>query len=194
MKRKTKADRMAEYEAFMGEDVYGVIPVEELDRMGFFDAPASTRHHGNYEGGLFDHSLEVAKQLVMLTDKLGLKWKTFNSPKVVGMYHDLCKCDLYVPLVDNYIVFHEDKTVDVEAVKYMYSPATTINGHGDKSLIFAMPHIKLTDEEIHCIRWHMGAYETDTKKWGFYGRAIAKYPNVLYTHVADMIASHIEGV
>ena len=191
MKRKTKADRIAEYESFMGDDVYGVIPVEELDRMGFFDAPASTTHHGNYEGGLFDHSLEVAKQLVMLTDKLGLKWKTFNSPRVVGMYHDLCKCDAYV----KYTFTHRDELGKYPIVeKFEYNKETTIDGHGDKSLIFAMPHIKLTDEEIHCIRWHMGAYETDTKKWGFYGRAIKKYPNVLYTHVADMIASQIKGV
>jgi HD superfamily phosphohydrolase YqeK len=186
MKRKTKADRIAEYEAFMGDDVFGVISSEELDKMGFFDAPASTTHHGNYEGGLFDHSLEVAKQLVDLTDKLGLKWKTINSPKVVGMYHDLCKCDAYIKTKD----LRFNQYVDV----FEYNKETTIDGHGDKSLIFAMPHIKLTDEEIHCIRWHMGAYETDPKRWGFYGRAIAKYPNVLYTHVADMIASHIKGV
>lgn len=186
-KKKTKADRMAEYESFMGDEVFGVIPVMELDRMGFFDAPASTTHHGNYAGGLFDHSLEVAKALVELTDRLGLKWKTPNSPRVVGMYHDLCKCDAYVEKKLPLGLEYEEK-------EFEYNKETTIDGHGDKSLIFAMPHIKLTDEEIHCIRWHMGAYETDTKKWGFYGRAIAKYPNVLYTHVADMIASHIKGV
>lgn len=186
MKRKTKEERIAEYEAFMGNDVFGVIPSAELDRMGFFDAPASTKYHGNYAGGLFDHSLEVARQLVILTDRLGLKWKTPNSPRVVGMYHDLCKCDAYIKTKD--LKFNQ--WVDV----FEYNNETTIDGHGDKSLIMALPHIKLTDEEIHCIRWHMGAYETDTKKWGFYGRAIAKYPNVLYTHVADMIVSHIKGV
>ena len=49
-------------------------------------------------------------------------------------------------------------------------------------------------EEIICIRWHMGAFETDTKMWDYYGKAIEKYPNVLYTHTADMIASRIQGV
>lgn len=39
-----------------------------------------------------------------------------------------------------------------------------------------------------------GAYETDPKLWEYYGRAIEKYPNVLYTHTADMIASRIIGV
>lgn len=31
-----------------------IIPI--LDIWGFFEAPASTKYHGNYEGGLFDHS------------------------------------------------------------------------------------------------------------------------------------------
>ena len=52
----------------------------------------------------------------------------------------------------------------------------------------------MTDEEIACIRWHMGAYEKDTRLWNYYGNAIAEYPNVLYTHTADMIASKIVGI
>ena len=38
------------------------------------------------------------------------------------------------------------------------------------------------------------AYETDTKLWNYYGKAIEKYPNVLFTHTADMISSKILGV
>ena len=53
--------------------------------------------------------------------------------------------------------------------------------------------MELTDEEIACIRWHMGAFD-DQKNWDYYGRAIEKYPNVLYTHTADMIASRIKGI
>ena len=45
-----------------------------LDNHGFFNAPASTKYHGNYDGGLADHSLEVAESLIELTLKLGLKW------------------------------------------------------------------------------------------------------------------------
>ena len=67
-------------------------------------------------------------------------------------------------------------------------------GHGDKSVIMLSKYITLTDEEIACIRWHMGAYEKDTTMWNYYGKAIEKYPNVLYTHTADMIASKILGV
>lgn len=156
------------------------LPSEALEDLGFFTAPASTKYHGAYEGGLFDHSLEVTKCLVELTEKLGLEWERPESPYIVGMYHDLCKCDNYV--------------VDFETGKYIYNPYLIIPGHGDKSVIMLQKYLELTDEEIACIRWHMGAYETDTKLWNYYGRAIETYPNVLYTHTADMIASKIRGV
>lgn len=175
---KSKDERIQEYKWFFKEFMY--VSVGDLDDLGFFTAPASTKYHGAYEGGLFDHSLEVAKQLVNLTKKLELKWDNLKSPHIVGMFHDLCKCDNYV--------------VDIETGKYKYNPEIIIPGHGEKSVIMLQRLLDIGDEEIACIRWHMGAYETDTKMWDYYGRAIEKYPNVLYTHTADMIASRIIGV
>lgn len=159
---------------------YEHIGASDLKRLGFFTAPASTKHHGAYEGGLFDHSLEVANALVELTNKLGLEWERPESPFIVGMYHDLCKCDNYVK--------------DIESGKWVYNPEIIIPGHGDKSVIIAQQYIDLTDEEIACIRWHMGAFEKDPKQWEYYGRAVEKYPNVLWTHTADMVASRIKGI
>lgn len=175
-----KSTRMRRYTEFFPPFCLP-ISLDKLDGIGFFTAPASTKYHGNYEGGLFDHSLEVAKQLVNLTEKLDLKWDRPESPYIVGMFHDLCKCDAY-------------KWDDREGGFYAYNRDIIIPGHGDKSVIILQKYLTLTDEEIACIRWHMGAYETDTKLWEYYGRAIKKYPNVLYTHTADMIASKIIGV
>lgn len=151
----------------------------ELEAMGYFRAPASVKYHGAYEGGLFEHSFTVAETLVELTEKLGLKWSRPESPVIIGLFHDLCKCDQYKQL-DN----------DV----WMYGNFTLIPGHGEKSVIYAQKLTRLTDEEIACIRWHMGSYETDTKMWEYYDRAIRKYSNVLYTHMADMIASKIKDI
>ena len=39
-----------------------LVTVDALDWLitsGFFNAPASTKYHGAYEGGLFDHSLSL---------------------------------------------------------------------------------------------------------------------------------------
>lgn len=51
----------------------------------------------------------------------------------------------------------------------------------------------ITDEELYCIRWHMGAFD-DKENWNSYGRAVTNFPNVLYTHTADMVAARILGV
>ena len=69
---------------------------EFLMNEGFFDAPASTKYHGVYSGGLFDHSAMVYVELKKLTEKLGLKWKRPESVFIIGMFHDLCKYDQYI--------------------------------------------------------------------------------------------------
>ena len=56
---------------------------------GFFKAPASIHHHGQYEGALFLHSLSVANSLLSLTRRLELTWQSPVSPLIVGMFHDL---------------------------------------------------------------------------------------------------------
>lgn len=175
----TIKDRIKIYEHIVNGSLV-MIATKDLEDLGFFEAPASTKYHGAYSGGLFDHSIEVADSLIELTNKLGLKWERPESPIIVGLYHDLCKCDNYF--------------FNIETGKYEYNNETLLPGHGEKSLIKILRYIQLTDEEIACIRWHMGAYETDTKLRNYYGRAIETYPNVLYTHTADMIASKIKGV
>lgn len=178
----TKEERIQVYNKFMPR-INGVshyIGVGTLDRLGFFEAPASTKRHGSYEGGLFDHSFTVAKYLVELTEKLGLKWQNERSPYVVGMFHDLCKCDYYTPKYDE--------------IGYDFKHELVIPGHGERSVIMVQNHLRLTDEELACIRWHMGAYETDTRLWNCYGLAVKLYPNVLFTHTADMYVSKVIGV
>ena len=157
---------------------------ENLSAMGFFTAPASLTHNSNHEGGLFEHSYKVTEALLDLTDKLGLQWSDPRSPYVVGMFHDLCKCDAYIATEQGYERYRDQ----------------SLTGHGDKSVILAQHLIALThegfqymtDEEILCIRWHMGAFG-DKSNWNAYDCAIAEWPNVLYTHTADMIASQIWG-
>lgn len=152
----------------------------------FFIAPASINHHGAYSGALFDHSLAVTNNLLFLTEKLGLKWGKERSPYIVGMFHDLCK-------VDNYINNSKDgdETTDIE--KWEYNNATLLPGHGEKSVIILQQHMSLTNEEMLCIRWHMGAFD-DKENWNSYGGSVTRFPNVLYTHTADMIAARIMGV
>ena len=153
----------------------------QLNRLGFFEASASISHHGNVPGGLFDHSLCVATCLVNLTERLELKWQRKRSPYIVGMLHDLCKVDNYVKC-----------PAGVDPEHWEYNNAKIITGHGEKSVIMVQQlGITLTGEEIAAIRWHMGAFDDNKQHWNNYGRACTVYPNVLFTHTADMMAARI---
>lgn len=81
----------------------------------------------------------------------------------------------------------------LEGDSWEYNNATLLPGHGDKSVMMLQQHIQLTDEELYCIRWHMGAFD-DKENWNSYGRAVTNFPNVLYTHTADVAAARILGV
>lgn len=160
---------------------------------GFFRSPASTKYHGAYEGGLFDHSLMVMNSLVDLSAKNGLKWQRAESPFIVGMFHDLCKIDQYRHPVKETIAdwYGECPVYDEQA--WEYNPDTQFKGHGDKSIILLSQHIVLTEEEALCIRYHMGAF-VEKDEWRDYTNAIHRYANVLWTHHADMLASHVVGI
>lgn len=150
----------------------------------FFTAPASRKYHGAYEGGLFDHSLRVAQHLIKLTENNNLQWQRPESPALVGIFHDLCKIDQYICT----------GIEDLEGRKqYKWNDHQLLKGHGDKSIILLSQLTTLTEEEILCIRYHMGAF-VEQEEWNDYTGAVEKYPNVLWTHHADMLASHVDSV
>ena len=154
----------------------GIISEEFYDWLiqnDFQRAPASTKYHGACEGGLYQHSAAVTEELLNLTEKLGLKWQRDESPYIIGMFHDLCKIDVY----------------DLKTIGYVHNEDVLLKGHGDKSVMLLSQFMTLTEEEIMCIRYHMGAYETDD--WKQFDLAIKKYPNVLFTHTADMLVSKL---
>lgn len=153
-----------------------IISIDLLDWLienGFFTAPASTKYHGNYEGGLFDHSLEVMNKLLSMTEEMNLQWKRPESPFIVGMFHDLCKIDQYE--FNPFCIDHKTDCI--------------LKGHGEKSIMLLSQFMTLTEEELFCIRFHMGAYNSDDVD--SYGAAIEKYENVLWTHAADMYAARV---
>lgn len=170
----TEADRIEVFDILMEDAIPGDFREWLIDN-GFFRQAASTRFHGCYEGGLFDHSAAVTESLLMLTEKLGLTWKRDASPRIIGMLHDLCKIDQYI---------------NIQGC-YMFNKDVELHGHGDKSVILISRFMELTMEELFCIRYHMGAF-TDQKEWSKYTDAVHSFQNVLYTHTADMIAAHIK--
>lgn len=165
-----------------------------LIKNGFFTQAASTKYHGAYEGGLFDHSYEVTQVLLDMTQRLNLQWKRPESPYIVGMFHDLCKIDNYQTIIDEpgEIMMGTDNVKGRE-IHFEYNPNCILTGHADKSIMLLSQFINLTEEELLCIRFHMGAYEGQDQ-WDNYDKAIRKYETVLFTHTADMYTSKVKDV
>lgn len=163
-----------------------------LDDNGYFTAPASTKYHGAYEGGLFDHCLAVYDRLANLTENNNLIWQRRESPFIIGMFHDLCKCDQYIKVPG----LPSDPKFDIcqydAGYHYEYDKDTILKGHGSKSVMLLSQFITLTEEEMLCIRYHMGAYEKD--EWAEFDMACRKYPNLLFVHLADQLASKIDKI
>lgn len=151
----------------------------KLRETSFYRMPASANYHHNFEGGLLDHSTSVWLNLEKLTSTLELKWQDPSSPFIVAMLHDACKIDAYY-LNRDYHCWERDENHP--------------EGHGDLSLKIAEDlGIELTEEEKACIRWHMGAFDCQAN-WSRFTDAIHQYPNVLWTHVADMMSAHLDGI
>ena len=159
----------------------------------FFKAPASTRYHGSYEGGLLEHSLNVYDRLVWEVEKLiGLGWEEIYSPEtiaIVALFHDLCKIDRYV-LVEKWRKDSDGQWESYDA--YDYNREKAEMGHGAQSVFYLQKFIQLSEAEAQAIYWHMGAYDispystlahcSETFKWN---------PLAFLIHRADMAATYV---
>lgn len=169
--------------------------IERLDKEGYFEAPAGMKHHGAYEGGLFEHSAQVAYELQNLTNRLGLEWERPEGPIVVGLLHDLCKAKQYIsiniPANEAEMELGPDMFTGKE---YEWNKKQNLPGHGEASIFRLMEYggPQLKADELYCIRYHMEAYQQN--EWGQLDMAIKQYPNIIYTHLADMVAAKLKGV
>lgn len=141
--------------------------LEWLESTDFYTAPASTKYHGAYEGGLLEHSLNVFRRLAKRCPAADMDTLT-----VAALLHDVCKIHLY------------EKTED----GYRHNEQFPI-GHGGKSVILILRHMPLTDEEITAISWHMGAFDSRAGAGRSLSQAWEKCPLALHLHLADMEAT-----
>lgn len=164
---------------------------EWLASTSFFDMPASHNQHGSFPTALAQHSVLVAYNLLRFTVSNRLSWKNQESPLLVGLLHDACKIDGYVI---NGNGEHCVAAFDSGGWNISYNNSQLFPGHGERSVLKLLSAgILLTDEEIACIRYHMGAF-TDKSEWEYYKAAAKKFPNVLWTHQADIVTSYINNI
>lgn len=154
---------------------------EETD---FFTAPASTKYHGAFAGGLLMHSINVCAEL-----RLDPNSKVYPTETliIVALLHDICKANCYRTEKRNV----KENGGWVEKQIYVFEDELPL-GHGEKSLYLASKFIKLSDEEAAAIRWHMGAFDC-AFRGGDRGlnAAYEKYPLAVMLHLADMRAAYL---
>ena len=152
----------------------------------FYTAPASTRYHLNCEGGLLKHSLNVYETLDNMCTLYGEEIDK-SSIAICGLLHDLCKVNFYKQELKNVKVNGHWTT----QLGYCVDDSFPI-GHGEKSVIMLQRHMKLTDEEIASIRWHMGGFDSAVRGGDMSANQAAdKYKLVTLLQVADLISSRI---
>ncbi len=154
----------------------------------FFDAPASTRFHGSYKGGLCEHSLNVYDCLKSYLESDRAK-NTYNldysdeTIAIVALLHDLCKINVYKPSSRN-VKGDDGKWTKVDTFEFN---DTLPYGHGEKSVYIITGFMRLSREEAFAIRYHMG-FSGEENKISI-GNALEMFPLALSTNIADMEAT-----
>ncbi len=163
---------------------------EESD---FFTAPASTRYHGAYAGGLVEHSLNV---YACLKDYLsrprvqsvyGMQFSE-ESIAIAALLHDICKMNFYAVDYRN----AKNAAGQWEKVPYYKVDDRLPYGHGEKSVYIIQFFMHLRKEEAFAIRWHMGF--SGPEDANTIGKALEQFPLAFALCTADMEASYfLEG-
>lgn len=157
-----------------------------LENSDFYTAPASTRFHCAYTGGLLKHSLNVYDELVRLLKAYPEIDVPNESVIIASLFHDLCKVDFYTVeqrfRKDEGGRWEKYNTFGIDE-KFCYG------GHGSKSVFLLEQFIRLTTQEAMAIHNHMGAWEDGAK---CYAGAAYEYDKFAWlVHVADEAATYI---
>lgn len=161
-----------------------------LEKSDFFTAPASSRYHNAFEGGLLQHSLNVYHCLKDYMERPRVKdiYKITASDEtiaIVSLLHDLCKVNCYTV---GYRNVKDEKTGQWNKVeKYEFNDKLPY-GHGEKSVYMISGFIRLSREEAMAIRWHMGFSGIEDKNT--IGNALEMFPLSFALSTADMEASY----
>ena len=160
------------------------------DSTDFFTAPASTRFHNNFSGGLAQHCLNVYENFKSLLEIKGIEMSE-DSIIICALLHDLCKCNTYVVETRNrkneqgqwekYNIWATNKDVDIPLP------------HSSRSIAIIRKFIKLSIKEELTIFYHMGPYGGEDYEYrNMLKAANEKYPQTVLFYVADTIASYLD--
>lgn len=166
-----------------------------LEGTDFFTAPASTRFHGSYEGGLVEHSLAVYKRMVQFADyydkeaygKEGEREWSEETIAIIALFHDFCKIGTY----KTELRWRKDAQQRWEQYPtYKKEEDFNFGGHGSKSLYLIQNFLSLEPQEAVAINCHMGKFDSTT--YSNPSPAFEQFPLAWLLHIADEAATYID--
>lgn len=166
--------------------------LEWLKKTDFFTAPASTRHHSAFEGGLCLHSVNCYNRFLNnIINEYGENFQGIISDEsvaIIALLHDVCKTNFYKEDMRNV------KVDGVWVQQPYYSIEDTLPyGHGEKSVYMISGFIKLTREEAMAINWHMGGFDARVIGGSMaMSQAFYAYPISVLLHIADIQATYLD--
>lgn len=171
-----------------------------LEKTDFFTAPASTKFHSHFEGGLCEHSLKVYTNLCHL-----VQWKmnggqpldttSLETVTIIALFHDLSKIGKYELSFRNVKNEETNQWEKVPCYSYTNEKTKILLGHAESSVFLLQKFIEPTLEEATAIRWHMGAFDPSVKGGEReYSAALQKCPIALLAYIADNMAATLDEV
>ncbi|MFA6867281.1 MAG: hydrolase [Clostridia bacterium] len=166
-----------------------------LETSDFFTAPASSRFHSAFEGGLCEHSVKAYyryKQLLEIEydgeweETLGI---AEESVAIIALLHDICKTNFYKVEMRN----SKNELGVWEKIPYFAIDDKLPYGHGEKSVYMISGFMRMERTEAMAINWHMGGFDARVLG-GSYGLSDAfyKYPAALLFHLADVQCTYLD--
>lgn len=170
-----------------------------LEKSDFFVAPASTKYHGSYVGGLCEHSLNVYFNLVMLNALKGANLDE-DSIKILALCHDFGKIGYYEKYIQNKKVYQDEGTLSDAGGKYEWVPTTAfrrmekslfvIGSHGERSEYITRCYLPLTLSEVSAIYNHHSGFDAPPST--NISEVYTRFPEALLLHIADCLSSHFD--
>lgn len=173
--------------------------IQFIKESDFLTAPASTKFHGNYEGGLLEHSLNVYDTLTAICKRHPELQIPKQSIQISALFHDICKANYYKQEYRSVKVYSEYGSKQDAGGRFDWEtkPVYTVDdqmplGHGEKSVIILQQYIPLRLSEIYAIRHHMGGFDTAVKGGDYsMSKAYEQCPLAVMLHLADMEATYL---
>ncbi len=163
-----------------------------IEKSDFFTAPASTKFHSAFEGGLCQHCVNAYKRFLnKIIVEYGENYEekiSKESIAVIGLLHDICKVNYYK------VEYRNTKENGEWVQKPFYAVDDKLPyGHGEKSVYILTGFMRLTRDEAMAINWHMGGFDTRVQGGSnSMSTAFYDYPLALIFHTADLEATYLD--